>query len=117
MRRTDLFVHEQVSLTPLSVSADRIAPVALRCAVLLAKLEAVGGPMDRSGSGPVVEVYPAVSLRSWSLDHRGYKQGADTKALGRLVDRLWMKLRGLTARYTSRRCAAHTTPSTPSSPP
>jgi hypothetical protein len=31
MRRTDLFVHEQLGLTPLSVSADRIAHVALRC--------------------------------------------------------------------------------------
>jgi hypothetical protein len=35
MRRTDVFVHEQLGLTPLSVSADRIAHVALRCAVLL----------------------------------------------------------------------------------
>jgi Protein of unknown function (DUF429) len=57
MRRTDLFVHEQLGLTPLSVSADRIAHVALRCAVLLAKLEAAGQALDpvlrrtdRSGS-------------------------------------------------------------------
>jgi hypothetical protein len=31
MRRTDVFVHEQLRLTPLSVSADRIAHVAFRC--------------------------------------------------------------------------------------
>jgi predicted nuclease with RNAse H fold len=88
MRRTDLFVHEQVRLTPLSVSADRIAHVALRCAVLLAKLQAAGVPVDRSGSGPVAEVYPAASLRSWGLDHRGYKQKSGIGALAGLVDHL-----------------------------
>lgn len=33
-RRTDVFVHERLRLTPLSVSADRIAHVAFRCALL-----------------------------------------------------------------------------------
>jgi predicted nuclease with RNAse H fold len=88
MRRTDLFVREKLGLTPLSVSADRIAHVALRCAVLLTKLGAAGQPVDRSGSGPVAEVYPAASQRSWGLDHRGYKQRATIEALGRLVDHL-----------------------------
>ena len=88
MRRTDLFVHERLHLTPLSVSADRIAHVALRCAVLLAKLEDTGSPVDRSGSGPVAEVYPAASLRSWGLNHRGYKQKINTDALGQLTDYL-----------------------------
>lgn len=87
MRRTDVFVHEQLGLTPLSVSADRIAHVALRRAVLLTKLPAARGPVDRSGSGPVAEVYPAASLRSWGFDHHGYKQ-TKTDALGRLVDHL-----------------------------
>jgi Protein of unknown function (DUF429) len=67
MRRIDIFVHEQLRLTPLSVSADRIAHVAFRCAVLLAKLDAADAPVDRSGSGPVAEVYPAASLHSWGL--------------------------------------------------
>lgn len=88
MRRTDVFVHKQLRLTPLSVSADQIAHVALRCAVLLAKLEAAASPVDRSGSGPIAEVYPAASLRSWGLDHRGYKQRTATGALARLVDHL-----------------------------
>ena len=88
MRRTDAFVHEQLRLTPLSVSADRIAHVALRCAVLLAKLEAAGISVDRSGSGPVAEVYPAASLRSWGLTHHGYKQKTKTDALGHLTDHL-----------------------------
>jgi predicted nuclease with RNAse H fold len=73
MRRTDAFVRDQLHVVPLSVSADRIAHVALRCAVLLAKLDASGRPVDRSGAGAVVEVYPAASLRGWGLRHRGYK--------------------------------------------
>jgi predicted nuclease with RNAse H fold len=55
---------------------------------LLAKFEAAGGPVNRSGSGPIAEVYPAASLRSWGLDHRGYKQKTVTGALARLVDHL-----------------------------
>lgn len=88
LRRTDLVVHERLRLVPLSVSADRIAHVALRCAVLLARLDAAGRPVDRSGSGPVVEVYPAASLRCWGLAQPGYKQPARPEALGLLVDRL-----------------------------
>jgi len=87
-RRTDIFVHEQLGLTPLSVSADRIAHVALRCAVLLTKLQAARGPVDRPGSGPVAEVYPAASPRSWGIDHHGCKQQTKTDALGRLVGHL-----------------------------
>ena len=86
--QTDVFVHEQLGLTPLSVSAGRIAHAALRGAVLLTKLQAARGPVDRSGSGPVAEVYPAASLRSWGLDHHGYKQQTKTDTLGRLIDHL-----------------------------
>jgi predicted nuclease with RNAse H fold len=88
MRRTDIVVHEHLGLVPLSVSADRIAHVALRCAVMLAKLDAAGRSVDRSGSGPVVEVYPAASLRRWGLVQPGYKQPARPEALDHLVDRL-----------------------------
>jgi predicted nuclease with RNAse H fold len=88
MRRTDVFVHEQLGLTPLSVPADRIAHVALRCAAMLAKLDAAGMPVDRSGSGPVAEVYPAASLRSWGLTHHGYKQKTSTDTLSVLVEHL-----------------------------
>ncbi len=59
MRRTDAVVREKLRLVPLSVSADRIAHVALRCAVLLAKLGVAGRPVDPTGAGAVVEVYPA----------------------------------------------------------
>lgn len=61
MRRTDAVVHDKLRLVPLSVSADRIAHVALRCAVLLAKLDAAGRPVDRTGR--------ALSLRSTRPPH------------------------------------------------
>ncbi len=92
-RLTDQVVRVEAGLNPLSVSADRIAYVAFRCANLLASL---GMPIDRSGAGLVVEVYPAASLRRWGLTHRGYKlPGPD--ALGLLVDSLlaaapWLSL-------------------------
>jgi predicted nuclease with RNAse H fold len=88
MRRTDVFVRDRLHLVPLSVSADRIAHVALRCAVLLAKLDALGRPVDRSGAGAVVEVYPAASLRGWGLRHRGYKQPRTPEVLAAAADDL-----------------------------
>ena len=88
MRRTDAFVRDRLGLVPLSVSADRIAHVALRCAVLLAKLDASGRPVDRSGAGAVVEVYPAASLRSWGLRHRGYKRPSTPDVLAAAADDL-----------------------------
>lgn len=91
MRRTDAFVHDKLGVTPLSVSADKIAHVALRCAVLFARLADMGRPVDRSGAGPVVEVYPRASLRSWDLYRAGYKQAAKSEVLGCLVGDLRTK--------------------------
>lgn len=88
MRRTDAVVQEKLRLLPLSVSADRIAHVALRCAVLLARLDAAGWPVDRTGAGAVVEVYPAASLLGWGLRHRGYKQPRTPGALAAAADDL-----------------------------
>ncbi len=89
-RVTDQVVRAETGLNPLSVSADRIAYVAFRCANLLALLGAGG---DLSGAGTVVEVYPAASLRRWGLTHRGYKTGPH----GFLLDELlaaapWLEL-------------------------
>jgi predicted nuclease with RNAse H fold len=86
MRRTDAFVQEKLQVVPLSVSADKIAHVAMRCAVLLARLHNVGLAVDRSGIGPLVEVYPHASLRTWDLYRAGYK--TDPDILGCLVDDL-----------------------------
>ncbi|TDE58144.1 DUF429 domain-containing protein [Nonomuraea mesophila] len=87
-RVTDQVVHARTGLTPLSVSADRIAHTTMRCAALLAELARRGQPVDRRGGGAVVEVYPAAALKLWGLPHRGYKRTANLAALGELVDRL-----------------------------
>jgi predicted nuclease with RNAse H fold len=77
-RSTDLFVHEKTGLWPLSVSTDRIALPAMRAMALLCRHNVC----DRSGDGRFFEVYPAASLRSWRLEHKGYKQSGDA---GRMV--------------------------------
>jgi predicted nuclease with RNAse H fold len=88
LRLTDRVVHAQTGLTPLSVSADRIGHVAMRCAGLLGELARQGRPVDRCGSGTVVEVYPAASLKTWGLPYRRYKRPGDAGALAGLVDEL-----------------------------
>jgi predicted nuclease with RNAse H fold len=87
-RLTDEVVRAEAGLVPLSVSADRIAHTAFRCAALLARLSADGRPVDRCGDGVVVEVYPAATLRRWGLTHRGYKTPGRTVGHGFLVDEL-----------------------------
>ena len=68
LRETDRAVRVATKLTPLSVSTDKIGVVALRCAKLLAHhWGASGEPPDRTGSGRIVEVYPAAALRQWGL--------------------------------------------------
>jgi predicted nuclease with RNAse H fold len=96
-RVTDSVVRESTGLIPLSVSADRIAHAAMRCAGLLSALAAAGRPVDRAGAGLVVEVYPAASLRGWGLPHRGYKRASNASARAALVDALlaaapWLSL-------------------------
>ncbi|MFG1834105.1 DUF429 domain-containing protein [Micromonospora chersina] len=98
-RRTDVVTHELTGRLSLSVAADRIAHTAMRCAALLARLAEGGQPVDRSGGGTVVEVYPAASLRQWGLPHRGYKGRQNSGALNGLVDQLtttapWLQLGG-----------------------
>jgi len=51
---------------PMSVSSNLIAIPAMRMARVL-------GPIDRSGAGRVIEVYPAAALFVWDLPYRGYK--------------------------------------------
>ncbi|MFC9516424.1 DUF429 domain-containing protein [Nocardiaceae bacterium NPDC056970] len=83
-RRTDRVVHEVTGIVPLSVSADLIAHVALRCAGLLAWLAVAGVGVDRV-DGPVIEVYPAAALQQWGLPFRGYKGSAKREKLAQLV--------------------------------
>lgn len=69
LRLTDRHIHTQHGLMPLSVSTDRIALPAMRAMALLRR----HGVTDRSGDGRFFEVYPAGSLKTWQLPHRGYK--------------------------------------------
>lgn len=78
-RTTDRIVHRTTGILPLSVSADRIAHVAFRCAGILARLE--DQPLD--GSATLAEVYPAAALWHWGLP---YKQKAAN--LSKIVDGL-----------------------------
>lgn len=80
-RDTDRFVTGHTGLIPLSVSADRLAHPAMRCAVIQAKIAASHGPQARDGSGRLAEVYPAASLKSWGLSARGYKGGKPPEAV------------------------------------
>ena len=73
LRATDLHVIAKTRQQPLSVSADKIAVTAFRCAGLLSELTKAGFAIDRAGDGLVVEVYPAAALRQWRMDPRGYK--------------------------------------------
>lgn len=100
-RTTDLHVWERTGVRPLTVSADRIGAAAMRGAAILATLTRSGTVVDRSGRGPVVEVYPAAALQIWGIPRRGYK-GRDPGAVATrsdLVSRLgtrfpWLELSG-----------------------
>lgn len=87
MRLTDEVTWRETGLRPLSVSADLIGHVALRCACLLAESARRGLVVDRAGGGSVAEVYPAASLKMWGLAHTGYKRRGDG-LLGQLVANL-----------------------------
>ena len=97
-RLTDHVVRKQTGRWPLSVSADRIAYPAMRCAGLLARIAAAGAPVRRDGvASRVAEVYPAASLRIWQLPTLGYKTDISARAM--LVNALvaqapWFDWRG-----------------------
>jgi len=93
LRETDRYVKLTSGQRPLSVSSDRIAYAAMRCARLLA--EAVSdGSLDRSGQGRYIEVYPAATIRLWGLDPRRYKGQRPENCLRRasLVRELRLKM-------------------------
>jgi predicted nuclease with RNAse H fold len=72
-RDCDRFVTSITGLIPLSVSADRLAHPAMRCAVIQAKIAQEHGYQPRDGSGRLMEVYPAASLKLWNVEARRYK--------------------------------------------
>jgi hypothetical protein len=101
LRRTDLVVAAETGRWPMSVSADRIAVAAMRCARLQWLVAGVAGAsaVDRSGvSGRMAETYPAASLAAWALPATGYK-GAGAEAVSRRATSLTgvLERTGLTA--------------------
>ncbi|MFD1213722.1 DUF429 domain-containing protein [Arthrobacter sp. GCM10027362] len=100
-RETDRFVAALLHLVPMSVSADRLAHVAMRCAVIQAKLARTARPRRRDGSDGFAEVYPAASLKAWGISPRGYKgtsaearavRGAALRSLQEQAP--WLRLNG-----------------------
>jgi Protein of unknown function (DUF429) len=82
-RRTDLYTWRTIGgAPPLSVSTDRIGIPAMRAAALLSW---VRPQVVRSGSGAVVEVYPAAALRIWGFASSGYKRAENAMARQALV--------------------------------
>ena len=81
-RLTDHLVRARTGRWPLSVSADRIAYPAMRCAGLLSRISATGVPVHRDGvASRVAEVYPAAALRIWQLPTVGYKTDPSARAV------------------------------------
>ncbi|MHA7282052.1 DUF429 domain-containing protein [Arthrobacter sp. TMS2-4] len=99
-RATDRVTRDITGRWPLSVATDRLGLTAMHCAVLLDAIgDALGTPVDRSGGGTAVEVYPAATLRGWGFDTRGYKTdgGMREALLGRILARApWFDLRPTT---------------------
>lgn len=87
-RATDRRLIERGARRPLSVSTDLIGVVAMRCAYLLDRLAARGEPVDRAGSGKVIEAYPAPALSGWGLSAIGYKSRVGVARIPELLDRL-----------------------------
>jgi predicted nuclease with RNAse H fold len=94
-RATDRRLMEGGARRPLSVSTDLIAVVAMRCAYLLDRLAARGEPVDRAGSGKVIETYPAPALAAWGLSAAGYKSKVGASRLPSLLDRVEEGLGGI----------------------
>jgi predicted nuclease with RNAse H fold len=74
-RVTDHRTKSTVGRLPLSVSADLLGVVAMRCALLQQRWadEVWGSPAPRDGSGLVAETYPAAAFAAWGIACRGYK--------------------------------------------
>jgi predicted nuclease with RNAse H fold len=81
-RATDRAIREHGIRAALSVSADKLGSVAMRCALLQRRWaeEVWGAPAARDGSERLVETYPAAALASWGIESRGYKDRRDPAA-------------------------------------
>lgn len=94
-RETDRDILRRTGRSPLSVATDRLGLTAMHCAALLDAIADRIGPVARSGSGRVAEVYPGAALRVWGLSRPNYK--VDAAVRGEAVFRLlqlapWLEL-------------------------
>ena len=105
-RATDRRLMEAGARRPLSVSTDLIAVVAMRCAYLLDRLAAGGEPVDRAGSGKVLESYPAPALTSWGFSAVGYKSKVGAPRLPGLLDSVEEGIGGIEMTPSQRATAA-----------
>jgi predicted RNase H-like nuclease len=100
LRETDRVVSARTGRRPLSVSSDRIAIPAMRCAGLLTAIAGHLGPaaVSRDGSGRCCEVYPDPALRGWiaatpaALGRASYKRQENSTTRVRLLEALLRQL-------------------------
>ena len=83
-RATDRETAKVLGRPPLSVSADRIAMAAMRCAGLLHRMNAPRWSSDSR----IVECYPAVALKAWGLRTSGYKGKKKRDARASIAEQL-----------------------------
>lgn len=79
-RETDRVVRERTGKQPMEVGAEKIARAALRAVKLIGELREATGyalPLPLTSGIPdqptMIEVYPALTLRSRAISDRGYK--------------------------------------------
>jgi predicted nuclease with RNAse H fold len=74
-RVTDHRTKPTVGRLPLSVSADLLGAVGMRCALLQQRWadEVWDRSAPRDGSGVLAETYPAAAFAAWDIACRGYK--------------------------------------------
>lgn len=97
-RMTDEVIwNETKSRPPLSVSANLLGVVALRCARLLGDVEREHHiQLDRSGlTGSIAEVYPAATLRRWRLSGLASYKRPEAKQARQSIVELLEKALGL----------------------
>lgn len=94
-RHSDAWVYKNTGQLPLSVTTDRISYPAMRIARILGRMP--GAPIDRSGAGIIVEVYPAAALRVWRLQYQRYKRDTGRDVLSAVIAQLRKRCSWLSA--------------------
>jgi predicted nuclease with RNAse H fold len=100
-RETDRRTRAITGRLPLSVSADLLGVVAMRCALLQRRWadEVWGAPEPRDGSGVLGETYPAAAFAVWGIEARGYKARQRPQAASEVRSSIVRELRSRTDRW------------------